>query len=78
MTGAGPSGGAASVLATRAGSGVFTDLSVTNPATFLNLQWAGRQRSVTIGFEQPIAATDPLRTGAYSKTITFTLSTNSP
>jgi hypothetical protein len=33
---------------------------------------------VTLEFEQPIAATDPLRTGSYSKTLTFTLSTTSP
>ena len=30
---------------------------------------------VTITFKQPIKATDPLRTGTYSKTLTFTLST---
>ncbi|WP_028067666.1 PKD domain-containing protein [Solirubrobacter soli] len=34
--------------------------------------------SVTIGFHQPIAATDPLRTGNYSATVTFTLSTTNP
>jgi hypothetical protein len=33
---------------------------------------------VTIGFHQPIAATDPLRTGNYSATVTFTLSTTTP
>ena len=33
---------------------------------------------VPVTFTQPIAATDPLRTGAYSKTLTFTLSTTSP
>jgi hypothetical protein len=30
---------------------------------------------VAIGFEQHIGANDPLRTGGYSKTLTFTLST---
>jgi len=34
--------------------------------------------SVTIGFKQPIGANDALRTGAYSKTLTFTLSTTTP
>ncbi len=34
--------------------------------------------AVAIGFEQPIAATDALRTGAYSRTLTFTLSTTTP
>jgi X-Pro dipeptidyl-peptidase len=33
---------------------------------------------VTIGFRQPIAATDALRTGTYATTLTFTLSTTSP
>jgi amidase len=33
---------------------------------------------VTIAFKQHIGATDPLRTGAYSKTLTFTLSTTTP
>ena len=32
----------------------------------------------TIGFKQAIGATDALRTGSYSKTLTFTLSTTSP
>ena len=34
--------------------------------------------SVTITFKQSIAANDALRTGAYSKTLTFTLSTTTP
>jgi hypothetical protein len=34
--------------------------------------------SVTIGFHQPIAANDALRTGTYSATVTFTLSTTNP
>ena len=33
---------------------------------------------VTIDFKQPIGASDPLRTGVYSKTLTFTLSTTNP
>ena len=33
---------------------------------------------VTIGFRQAVKATDALRTGAYSKTLTFTLSTTNP
>jgi amidase len=33
---------------------------------------------VTIAFKQHIGATDALRTGAYSKTLTFTLSTTTP
>jgi hypothetical protein len=33
---------------------------------------------VTIGFHQPIAANDALRTGSYAATVTFTLSTTTP
>ena len=34
--------------------------------------------AVTIAFRQHIGATQALRTGAYSKTLTFTLSTTTP
>jgi hypothetical protein len=34
--------------------------------------------AVTVGFKQPIGANDALRTGGYSRTLTFTLSTTSP
>jgi hypothetical protein len=34
--------------------------------------------SVTVNFRQAIGAGDALRTGAYSKTLTFTLSTTTP
>ena len=34
--------------------------------------------SVTVTFKQAIGSTDALRTGAYSKTLTFTLSTTNP
>jgi hypothetical protein len=34
--------------------------------------------AVTIGFKQLVKAADPLRTGTYSKTLTFTLSTTNP
>jgi hypothetical protein len=34
--------------------------------------------SVSILFKQLIKRTDPLRTGSYSKTLTFTLSTTTP
>ena len=33
---------------------------------------------LTIRFKQAIGASEPLRTGAYSKTFTFTLSTTAP
>jgi hypothetical protein len=34
--------------------------------------------NVTITFKQAIGANEPLRTGTYSKTVTFTLSTTTP
>jgi hypothetical protein len=34
--------------------------------------------TVNITYKQTIKANDPLRTGAYSKTLTFTLSTTQP
>ncbi len=33
---------------------------------------------VDVTFKQHIGATDPLRTGSYSRTLTFTLSTTTP
>jgi hypothetical protein len=33
---------------------------------------------VPVSFKQPVKASDPLRTGTYSKTLTFTLSTTNP
>ena len=44
------------------------------------LTWAGPVSNdpVTIDFKQRIGANDALRTGSYSKTLTFTLSTTNP
>jgi hypothetical protein len=52
------------------GAAPTTLLSYTSPT-------AGAD-PVTIGFRQAIGATDVLRAGAYSKTLTFTLSTTTP
>jgi hypothetical protein len=46
--------------------------------TLLTLPGPVSNDAVTIGLKQPIAATEPLRTGAYGKTLTFTLSTTTP
>ena len=69
---------ATSTSPSASGGGVFTDLSATNPATVLSYTAPVSNDAVTLGFKQAIGATDPLRTGAYSKTITYTLSTNTP
>ena len=48
--------------------------------SFSNAAWAApvSNEKVTITFTQHIGATDALRTGAYSRTLTFTLSTTTP
>lgn len=48
--------------------------------TLSKASWTGpvSNDQVTIGFKQAIGANEPLRTGAYSTTLTFTLSTTSP
>jgi hypothetical protein len=63
-------GGTGSVYAPVGGSAAPTSL----------LTYAGpiSNDAVTIGFKQTIGRTEGLRTGAYSKTLTFTLSTTNP
>jgi uncharacterized protein (TIGR03118 family) len=48
------------------------------PTTLLSYGGPVSNDPVTINFKQAIGATDPLRTGSYSKTLTFTLSTTTP
>ena len=48
------------------------------PTTLLNWGAPVSSDTVTINLKQAIAASDALRTGAYSKTLTFTLSTTTP
>jgi levanase len=50
----------------------------TLPATVKTWAQPVSNDAVTIPFTQSIAATDALRTGTYSKTLTFTLSTTTP
>jgi hypothetical protein len=59
---------------------ILTNASSTPPysATLLNYNAPVSLDSVTIGFQQVIGANDPLRTGSYTKTITFTLATTHP
>jgi M6 family metalloprotease-like protein len=51
------------------GAGTASLLSWANPVS---------GDDVTLGFKQPVKATDALRTGRYAKTLTFTLSTTNP
>ena len=61
-------------LQVRANDGSYS----TIPADLLRYGAPVSNDPVTIGFKQPIAATDALRTGNYAKTLTFTLSTTNP
>jgi zinc carboxypeptidase/chitobiase/beta-hexosaminidase-like protein len=64
-----------------AGTGsAFGPLSSTAGTPLNLLTYAGptSNDAVTINVKQAIGAADPLRTGVYSKTLTFTLSTTSP
>jgi hypothetical protein len=49
-----------------------------SPTTVLTYSGPVSNDAVTLGFKQSIGANEPLRTGAYAKTLTFTLSTTQP
>ena len=48
------------------------------PATLKTYNAPVSNDAAAIEFKQSIARTEPLRTGSYSKTLTFTLSTTQP
>ncbi|MBE2314995.1 hypothetical protein DVA67_003350 [Solirubrobacter sp. CPCC 204708] len=60
-------------------NGAFT-LAEPLRVSFSKAAWTGpvSNESVDVTFRQRIKRTDPLRTGTYSRTVTFTLSTTSP
>jgi type 1 glutamine amidotransferase len=49
-----------------------------SPTTLLTYAGPTQADTVALNFQQHVAATDPLRAGSYSKTLTFTLSTTTP
>ncbi len=49
-----------------------------SPTTLLTYNAPRSNDAVAIGFKQTIGRTEPLRTGNYSKTLTFTLATTNP
>jgi hypothetical protein len=49
-----------------------------NPLTLLTYAGPVTGDAVTIALKQPVGVLEPLRTGSYSKTLTFTLSTTTP
>jgi hypothetical protein len=60
-------------------STVFAPITPSaSPLTLLTWAHPVGNEAVSIGLKQPISASEPLRTGAYSKTLTFTLSTTAP
>jgi hypothetical protein len=63
----------------RLANGAFT-LSEPLQVAFSESSWSAPVSNdlVTIGFKQHIGATEPLRTGTYSRTLTFALSTTTP
>ena len=67
-------------LQAKANTGAFAPLSTTAGTPLALLTYTGpvSNDAVTIGFRQHIAANQALRTGAYAKTLTFTLSTTTP
>ena len=67
-------------LQVRANTNAFAPLSATAGSPLALLSYSGpvSNDSVTLGFRQHIGASQALRTGSYSKTLTFTLSTTTP
>jgi hypothetical protein len=60
-------------------TGTYADVgSSAAPTQLLTYSGPISNDTVTLGFRQAIGATDALRTGPYSKTLTFTLSTTTP
>ncbi|MDA0159732.1 CocE/NonD family hydrolase [Solirubrobacter ginsenosidimutans] len=52
--------------------------SSASPLNLLTYSGPASNDAVTLGFSQLVNSSDPLRTGTYSKTLTFTLSTTTP
>ena len=67
----------ATSLAGTGGAAAAVGGSAT-PTTLLTYGAPASNDAVTVSFKQSIAANDALRTGAYAKTLTFTLSTTTP
>jgi predicted extracellular nuclease len=66
-------------LQVNANNGAFAPLRTDNgPLTLLSWTNPVSASTVSLGFKQSIGAGEGLRTGAYAKTLTFTLSTTTP
>jgi hypothetical protein len=64
-------------LQARADAGAFAPVG-GSPLTLLTYNGPVSHAPVALQFQQAIGTSDPLRTGTYAKTLTFTLSTTSP
>jgi hypothetical protein len=74
-----PSALTAKAASAAATGGAFAPVGGSaNPTTLLTYGAPVSNDAVTVSFEQAIGASDALRTGGYSKTLTFTLSTTTP
>ena len=66
-------------IQSNAGGGAFAPVGgSSSPTSLKSYDGPASNDVVSIGFKQSIAANEPLRTGSYSKTLTFTLSTTQP
>ena len=66
-------------LQANANTRAFAPLRTDNgPLTLLTFADPVSAHTVTVGFKQAIGATEGLRTGSYTKTLTFTLETTTP
>jgi aminopeptidase N len=66
-------------LQVNAKDGTFAPVGgAASPTAVLTYTGPVSNDSVALGFKQSIGANEPLRTGTYSKTLTFTLSTTNP
>jgi predicted dienelactone hydrolase len=66
-------------LQARANTGTYAPVGgSSSPTALLTYTGPVSNDKPTLGFKQPIAAGDALRTGTYNKTLTFTLSTTTP
>ena len=69
----------AQALQARANNGAYAAVGGSaNPTAIHTYNGPISNDLVTVGFRQMIGANEPLRTGAYAKTLTFTLSTTNP
>jgi M6 family metalloprotease-like protein len=74
-----PEGLQANAVRGTTSAGIYNPVGGSaNPTQLLTWATPVSNDPVTIGFKQPVMANDALRTGTYSKTLTFTLSTTNP